>query len=143
MKKSTLVTNHSAVPSVTTNAHHCLSLQRSAGFLALFELLKHEISQLSNQGTYMEFYLLTFTSIFAFSFAFRGMKWPPSRQNKKLRSKKWSQNFDWRPCDRVIDIFLLIPLCKPIGHWVWANSGHSGPILMFLVPNMTFLGTPC
>ena len=56
--------------------------------------------------------------------------------NEKLNSKKWPQNLDLRPCYRVLAIF-------PTVHWVWANSGPCGPILMFLVPNITFLGMPC
>ena len=36
-----------------------------------------------------------------------------------------------------------ILFCKPIVHWVWANSDPGGPILIFLVHNMTFLGIPC
>ena len=43
--------------------------------------------------------------------AFLGLKWVPSRQNWKLKSKKWSQNFDWRPCYWVI-VTLSYFLCS-------------------------------
>ena len=42
---------------------------------------------------------------------FFGMKWVPSRWNQKLKSKKWSQNLDWRHCYRVI-VVLSHFLCQ-------------------------------
>ena len=61
---------------------------------------------------------------------------------KSWRVKKWSQKFDWRRCYLSIAIFWESYFANLF--WlILAKSGPIGPIFMFLVPNMTFLGMPC